>query len=109
SPNNRHPSRHQAHYRAHRHPQKLIPAAFIYLVLKPRVELIAGLAGLVPHALRTLRDDPSTPWKRIVASHATSWWHSPEEFRDLLLNNLAVITCWAAMGWWLGAGTFWLI
>jgi omega-6 fatty acid desaturase (delta-12 desaturase) len=102
-------SRQQALYRGLRHPLMLIPGGFFYLVIKPRVELIAGLAGLVPHALRTLRDDPSTPWKRIMATHATSWWHSPEEFRDLLLNNLAVITCWLAMGWWLGAGTFWLI
>ena len=101
--------RQQALYRGLRHPLMLIPGGFFYLVIKPRVELLAGLATLVPHALRTLWHAPSTPWSEIVASHSTTWWHSPEEFRDLLLNNLAVVSSWVAMGWWLGADTFWLI
>jgi omega-6 fatty acid desaturase (delta-12 desaturase) len=87
----------------------LIPGGFFYLVIKPRIELLAGLAGLVPHAIATLRQAPATPWSQILASHQTTWWHSPEEFRDLFLNNIAVVAAWMGMGWWLGAGTFWLI
>lgn len=99
----------QALYRGLRHPLMLIPGGFFYLVIKPRIELLAGLAGLLPHAIRTLQQDPSTPWPQILASHSTTWWHSPEEFRDLLLNNLAVVASWVAMGWCLGADTFWLL
>ena len=99
----------QALYRRLRHPLMLIPGGFFYLVIKPRIELLVGLVGLVPHALATLRKAPGTPWRQILASHQTTWWHSPEEFRDLLLNNIAVVATWIAMGWWLGAGTFWLI
>jgi omega-6 fatty acid desaturase (delta-12 desaturase) len=99
----------QALYRRLRHPLMLIPGGFFYLVIKPRIELLAGLAGLVPHAIATLRQAPATPWSQILASHQTTWWHSPEEFRDLFLNNIAVVAAWMGMGWWLGAGTFWLI
>jgi omega-6 fatty acid desaturase (delta-12 desaturase) len=59
--------------------------------------------------ISSLGKSPKTGWREIVASHKTSWWHSPEEFVDLLLNNLAVIASWIVMARWLGAGTFWLI
>jgi omega-6 fatty acid desaturase (delta-12 desaturase) len=99
----------KAFYRLLRHPLMLVPGGFFYLVIKPRVELLAGLPGLGVHVMTSLRQSPVPSWQEIMASHKTSWWHSPEEFRDLLLNNLAVVASWIAMAWWLGAGTFWLI
>ena len=96
-------------YQLLRHPLMLVPGGFFYLVIKPRVELVAGLIGLLPHALQCLRQQPLMPWKQIVASHRSSWWHSPEEFRDLLLNNIAVISAWLLLAHAVGAGTFCLI
>lgn len=96
-------------YRWLRHPLMLVPGGFFYLVVKPRVELVAGLAGLLPHALWQWRRSPGMSWSQIVASHSSRWWHSPEEFRDLLLNNIAVVGSWIAMAAWIGAGQFWLI
>ena len=101
--------REQGMYRLLRHPLMLIPGGFFYLVIKPRIELLAGLAGLVPDAITRLRQSPGASLREIVASHRSRWWHSPEEFRDLLLNNLAVVACWLGLAWWLGAGPFWLI
>lgn len=102
-------SRRRAFYRGLRHPLMLFPGGFFYLVIKPRIELLAGLAGLVPHAIAARRQRPATPWHQILPTYRTSWWHSPEECRDLLLNNLAVVASWLALSWWLGASTFWLI
>ncbi len=99
----------KALYRLLRHPLMLVPGGFFYLVIKPRVELVAGLMGLLPHALRVWRETPGLPWRQVVASHSSRWWHSPEEFRDLLLNNVAVVASWWAMAAWIGAGPFWLI
>ena len=96
-------------YRLLRHPLMLIPGGFFYLVIKPRIELLGGLVGLVPHCIKSLGQSPVPSWREIVASHKTSWWHSPEEFVDLLFNNLAVVASWMVMARWLGAGTFWLI
>ena len=102
-------SRKQCFYRLLRHPLMLFPGGFFYLVIKPRVELLAGLAGLLPHAVDCLRKRPGMRWAEILSSHSSRWWHSPEECRDLLLNNLAVVSAWIGLSWWLGAGTFWLI
>jgi omega-6 fatty acid desaturase (delta-12 desaturase) len=102
-------NRGKAFYRLLRHPLMLIPGGFFYLVIKPRLELLAGLTGLMPHLLTSLGQSSVQGWPQIVASHKSRWWHSPEEFRDLLLNNLAVVASWIGLAWWLGAGTFWLI
>ncbi|MFM7696642.1 MAG: fatty acid desaturase [Vulcanococcus sp.] len=92
-----------------RHPLMLFPGGFFYLVIKPRVELLGGLSGFLPHAWRQLRQSPRPSWAQIVASHKSRWWHSPEEGRDLLLNNLAVVGSWLLLSSWIGAKAFWLI
>lgn len=101
--------RQQAVYRWLRHPLILLPGGFFYLVIKPRVELIAGLIDLLPHAFTQWRQKPHLSWTEILSNHPSRWWHSPEEFQDLLLNNLVVVTAWIAMASLLGAQTFWLI
>jgi omega-6 fatty acid desaturase (delta-12 desaturase) len=96
-------------YRWMRHPMMLIPGGFFYLVIKPRIELLAGLAALVPDVIRRLQDPSGFSWKAAIQTHQSSWWHSPEEFNDLLFNNLAVVLSWVALCWLLGAKLFWLI
>ncbi|MEY2748567.1 MAG: hypothetical protein RLZZ168_583, partial [Cyanobacteriota bacterium] len=57
----------KAFYRWLRHPLMLFPGGFFYLVIKPRVELLAGLGGFLPHAWRQLRQSPRPSWAQIVA------------------------------------------
>ncbi len=99
----------QAVYRWLRHPLMLVPGGFFYLVIKPRVELVAGLISFLPDALKQRFNNPDRSWAEILKTHRSRWWHSPEEFRDLLLNNLAVVAMWFGMAAWIGAGPFWLI
>ena len=96
-------------YRWLRHPLMLFPGGFFYLVIKPRVELVLGLWGFIPEAVQRLRANPQTPWAELLAKHKSRFWHSPEEFVDLLLNNIAVIALWWLMATVAGAGNFWLI
>lgn len=96
-------------YRLLRHPLMLIPGGFFYLVIKPRVELLAGLPDLLKHCLGQLRHSTGAGWVDILRSHRSRWWHSPEEGRDLLLNNLAVVASWIVLSRILGAGAFWSI
>ena len=96
-------------YRWLRHPLMLFPGGFFYLVIKPRVALLLGLADLLPHTVNSLQHNPAQSLAEILANHRSRHWHSPEQFRDLLLNNLAVISLWAAMAAWVGAGPFWTI
>ena len=102
-------ARQQLLYRLLRHPLMLVPGGFFYLVIKPRVELLAGLAGLLHHCVGHLPQSDGMGWSNILGSHRSRWWHSPEEGRDLLLNNLAVLACWIGMSRLVGAGTFWTI
>ena len=96
-------------YRWLRHPLMLFPGGFFYLVIKPRVELLLGLWGFIPEAIRQLQANPQTSWSELLARHKSRFWHSPEEFIDLLLNNVAVISLWWLMATVAGAGNFWLI
>jgi omega-6 fatty acid desaturase (delta-12 desaturase) len=94
-------------YRWLRHPLMLFPGGFFYLVIKPRLALLLGLIDLVPEAITRLQQAPSLSIQAIVASHRSRHWHSPEEFRDLALNNLAVLGLWALMAATVGAAAFW--
>lgn len=96
-------------YQLIRHPLLLIPGGFFYLVIKPRIELLAGLAGFVPDAIRQWRQSPGLSFSQVLARHSSRFWHSPEEARDLLLNNIAVVASWVLMAKLIGAGPFWLI
>ncbi len=96
-------------YRWLRHPLMLFPGGFFYLVIKPRVELLLGLWGFIPAAIQDLRANPKTSWSELLAKHKSRFWHSPEEFVDLLLNNIAVVALWWLMATLVGAGNFWLI
>ncbi|MFO7630881.1 MAG: fatty acid desaturase [Prochlorococcaceae cyanobacterium] len=102
------PSR-QRLYRWLRHPLMLVPGGFFYLVIKPRLALLLGLLGLVPHAVACLQSTPQMTIREVIASYRSRHWYSPEEGLDLALNNLAVLSLWLAMGLVMGAGPFWLI
>jgi omega-6 fatty acid desaturase (delta-12 desaturase) len=99
--------RQQRFYGWLRHPLMLFPGGFFYLVIKPRLALLLGLAALLPHTIRSLQESPDRSFQEILASHRSRHWYSPEEFRDLLLNNLAVLALWGAMGALVGGAAFW--
>jgi omega-6 fatty acid desaturase (delta-12 desaturase) len=96
-------------YRWLRHPLMLFPGGFFYLVIKPRLALILGLLEWMPAAIGRLQSDPGLPLATLVAEHRSRHWHSPEEFRDLLANNLAVLALWTTMAATVGAGAFWTV
>jgi omega-6 fatty acid desaturase (delta-12 desaturase) len=99
----------QRQYAWLRHPLMLFPGGFFYLVIKPRLALLLGLAALLPHTIRSLQEAPNRSFKEILASHRSRHWYSPEEFQDLLLNNLAVLAVWTVMGATVGAAAFWTL
>lgn len=106
---NKFSKRDQLVYRCLRHPLMLVPGGFFYLVIKPRIELLAGLPGLLRFWARTKGQFPSRSFFDILSSYHSKWWHSPEEFRDLFFNNIAVVFGWYVACTLLGPATFWLI
>jgi omega-6 fatty acid desaturase (delta-12 desaturase) len=99
----------QRFYRCLRHPAMLFPGGFFYLVIKPRLALLLGLAGFLPHLRQELSGPSPHGLVEILRSYRSKHWYTPAEFWDLLFNNIAVIATWFAMAHWLGAGLFWSI
>ncbi len=99
----------QRFYGVLRHPLMLFPGGFFYLVIKPRLALLLGLAGFLSHLWTGLRGPSRQGLGAIVRSYHSRHWYTPAEFWDLLFNNIAVIASWWAMAHWLGAGLFWSI
>ena len=103
----------QRRYRWLRHPLMLFPGGFFYLVLKPRLALLLGLADLVSEGFLHLSSRKklftTAGWRQFLTSHRSRHWHAPDQFLDLLLNNLAVVLLWLAMGAWVGPGLFWTL
>lgn len=75
-------------YEATRHPLMAIPGGFYYLAIKPRLDLLTGLAA------------------SLAGSPAPRPWASWSEFLDLLLSNLVWVGGVLLLGWWQGFGVF---
>ncbi len=101
-------------YAISRHPLMLFPGGFFYLVIKPRVALILGLAefflkqasqlisSFKQKGLRCLREIPKS-----CRNHRSSYWYTKGELADLIANNIVVVSSWILMCQWIGAGLFW--
>ena len=96
-------------YRWLRHPLMLAPGGLFYLVIKPRLTLLAALAGMASHAVSRLQRSPQMSMGEVIATYRSPHWHSPEEGLDLILNNLAVVGLWLLMGLAVGPGHFWML
>ena len=90
-----------------RHPLMLFPGGFFYLVIKPRVALLLGLADLIPWMIAQLQRTPTADLGALFSAHRSRHWHSPGEGIDLFWNNIAVVGLWLLMGSQLGIGRFW--
>jgi omega-6 fatty acid desaturase (delta-12 desaturase) len=96
----------QWQYELIRHPFMLLPGGFFYLAIKPRLALLLGLYGFMPHAFACWKKDPGLSFAAVIASYKSKHWYTKAEFWDLLFNNLCVIGSWAIMSYFLGAGLF---
>lgn len=75
---------------------------FLYVLLNPRVNWLRGMAGLLAHIARQRREQPDVPIRELASGYSSRFWESPEEFRHMTLNNIALVAFWVAMSWWLG-------
>ena len=97
-------------YGLSRHPLVLLPGGCYYLLVRPRLQLLLGLAewikAMASHLGRTglsgIVELPALS-RRFESSH----WYTAGECRELVANNVVVLTSWWLMGAWLGQGLFW--
>jgi acyl-lipid omega-6 desaturase (Delta-12 desaturase) len=93
-------------YQVLRHPLMAIPGGFFYLAIKPRLALIIGVYDLIMDIINSLKKDSTLKVSEIIANHQSKHWQSKEEFWDLLLNNIFVISGWIILSYVMGAAFF---
>ncbi len=93
-------------YEVLRHPLMAIPGGFFYLAIKPRLALILGIYDLIIDVIRSIEKDSTLTLSKIISAHQSKHWQSREEFWDLLLNNIFVISIWIFLSYTMGAGFF---
>jgi omega-6 fatty acid desaturase (delta-12 desaturase) len=87
----------QQRYGWSRHPLMLFPGGFSYLVLRPRLQLLLGLAEWVGAMAAEVRRDG---WQALFSlvgrtkAFQSSHWYTAGEFIDLAANNGCVLTSW---------------
>jgi acyl-lipid omega-6 desaturase (Delta-12 desaturase) len=96
----------QKRYELLRQPWMIVPGGFFYLAIKPRMQLILGIYGLIRHAFACWKKKSGLSLSEIFTSYESRNWYTTAEFWDLLLNNICVIGAWIALSNWLGAGFF---
>lgn len=79
---------------------------FVYLLLNPRVNWLKGVAGLILHVVRAKIARPDVSLAAHAATFRTRYWSSPEEFRHMTANNVALFVLWIVMGWLVGPLVF---
>jgi omega-6 fatty acid desaturase (delta-12 desaturase) len=84
-------------------------AGFIYLIFNPRFTWLKGSIGLVLHTLKQKLAHPSGSLREHVGSYQTRYWKSAREYRHMAVNNLVLLSVWAAMCLACGAGLFFFV
>jgi len=87
----------------------LLPGGFFYLIIKPRLALILGIAGFIQHLFTCIKQDFGMSLPAIINSYKSKHWYTREEFWDLLFNNICVVASWVYLSNLLGLGFFWSV
>lgn len=82
---------------------------FLYLIFNPRLNWLRGSADLAWYVARHKLAEPATSVREHAAQFKTRYWDSAAEYRHMTLNNLALLTAWALMCWWVGPILFFTV
>jgi acyl-lipid omega-6 desaturase (Delta-12 desaturase) len=97
-------------YGLSRHPLMLVPGGCYYLLIRPRLVLVLGVAewlGVMASHLGQKGLTGLAELPELSRNFRSSHWYTSAECLDLFANNLLVLTSWWLMGSWLGHGLFW--
>jgi acyl-lipid omega-6 desaturase (Delta-12 desaturase) len=89
-----------------RQPLMTLPGGFFYLVIQPRITLILGICAFIGHGFTCLYRDGLKSFKTIISSHQSKYWQTSEEFWDVMLNNIFVVSSWVVLSYLIGPALF---
>jgi acyl-lipid omega-6 desaturase (Delta-12 desaturase) len=91
----------QRYYELLRHPLMSIPAGFLYIILKPRINFAIGLCGFTGYLITCLKKDFRVNILKVFYSYKSKYWHTRDEFLGLFFNNVCVIVGCIAFSYFL--------
>lgn len=89
-----------------RQPIMTLPGGFFYLAIQPRLTLLFGLYEFLKQGITSLHRDGLRAFRATIASHKSQYWQTREEFWDVLLNNIFVVSSWFILSALIGPGLF---
>jgi acyl-lipid omega-6 desaturase (Delta-12 desaturase) len=94
-------------YQAARHPLAFVTiGGFIYVLFNPRFNWFVGLCKLKFQIFKAFVTGHSDVAWQLIKECPSKKWKTPKEFLHMTYNNVALLSLWALMIWWLGALAF---
>ncbi len=82
---------------------------FLYLIFSPRYRWIKGTIDLICHLIKNKMAQPGVSVKARAATFKTPYWDNATEYWHLFWNNVALLSVWVLMSWYLGVLLFFTI
>jgi omega-6 fatty acid desaturase (delta-12 desaturase) len=79
---------------------------FSYLIFFPRYNWLKGSFDWVRHIVRRKIAQPAVSLRAHAAGFRTPYWSNADEYWHMLGNNVALLSTWALMCWWIGPALF---
>ena len=83
--------------------------AFLYFIFNPRFN---WMLGSIKFTIQTIKEKISSPKKSLkdITSHQESrYWKNGREYLHMTLNNIVLLSIWAAASWYFGTAIFFTI
>ena len=99
----------QRNYRTSRNLALAPLGAFMYFIFNPRFNWIRGSLTFASDVIGNKLRNAQKPLKHIIAEQKSRFWNSGAEYLHMSLNNIVLLSIWAAASWYFGAGTFFTV
>ena len=83
--------------------------AFLYFIFNPRFNWILGSLKFSTNIIKNKIKTPGESFKNIISAQESRFWKSGREYLHMTLNNIILLSIWAAASWYFGAATFFTI
>jgi omega-6 fatty acid desaturase (delta-12 desaturase) len=81
-------------------------AGFLYLIFNPRFTWLKGSVSLVGHILSKKIAQPGISMRAHAAEFNTPYWACAKEYWHMFWNNVALLSAWVLMSWYIGPALF---
>jgi omega-6 fatty acid desaturase (delta-12 desaturase) len=82
---------------------------FSYLIFNPRYTWLRGSIGLVRYLVRKKLAQPGVSVQAHAAEFKTPYWNDATEYWHMFWNNIALLSAWVLMSWYVGPVLFFTV